>query len=79
MNNRESLKKTTLSGLLWMFMERIGAQLVSFVVSIVLARLLLPEQYGVISIVLVFINICNVFVTSGFGKALVQKKARYWH
>lgn len=69
-----TLKSKTLSGLFWMYMERIGAQVVSFVVSVVLARLLMPEEYGVISIVLVFINICNVFVTSGFGKALVQKK-----
>ena len=74
MSSNESLKSKTLAGLFWMYMERIGAQLVSFVVSIVLARLLMPEEYGVISIVLVFINICNVFVTSGFGKALVQKK-----
>ena len=57
-----------------MYLERIGAQVVSFIVSVILARLLLPEQYGAISIVLVFINLCNVFVTSGWGKALVQKK-----
>ena len=74
MNNNDYLKSKTLSGLLWMYMERIGAQVVSFVVSIVLARLLMPEEYGVISIVLVFINICNIFATGGFGKALVQKK-----
>lgn len=74
MSNNESLKSRTLSGLFWMYMERIGAQLVSFVVSIVLARLLMPAEYGVISIVLVFINICNVFATGGFGKALIQKK-----
>ncbi len=74
MSSNDSLKAKTLAGLFWMYMERIGAQVVSFVVSVVLARLLLPEQYGVISIVLVFINLCNVFVTSGWGKALVQKK-----
>ncbi len=74
MSNNGSLKAKTLAGLFWMYMERIGAQVVSFVVSIVLARLLMPEEYGVISIVLVFINICNVFATGGFGKALVQKK-----
>lgn len=74
MDNHRSLKEKTLSGLLWVFMERIGAQIVSFVVSIVLARLLLPEEYGVISIVLVFINICNVFASCGFSRALIQKK-----
>lgn len=70
----DSLKKKTLMGLFWAFAERIGAQLVGFVVSIVLARLLMPEEYGVIAIVLVFINLCNVFVDSGFGRALIQKK-----
>ena len=74
MSSNNSLKTKTLAGLFWMYMERIGAQVVSFIVSVVLARLLLPEQYGVISIVMVFINLCNVFVTSGWGKSLVQKK-----
>lgn len=61
-------------GLIWTFGERITAQLVTTLVTIVLARLLDPEHYGIISIVTVFITICNVFVTSGFGTALVQKK-----
>lgn len=74
MEERNDLKRKTLAGLFWTFAERIGAQLISFVVSIVLARLLLPEEYGVIAIVLVFINLCDVFVNSGFGKALIQKK-----
>ena len=62
------------SGLIWSFAERIAAQLVSTVVTIILARILDPEHYGVISIVTVFTTICNVFVTSGFGSAIVQKK-----
>ena len=60
--------------MLWTFMERVGTQLVTFIVGIVLARLLLPDDYGVIAIVLVFVNICDVFVTGGMGMALVQKK-----
>ena len=55
-------------------MERIGAQGVNFIVSIVLARLLLPEQYGIVALVTVIINLCNVFVTSGLPNALIQKK-----
>lgn len=74
MSANSSLKTKTLAGLFWSFFERIGAQLVSFVVSIILARLLMPEEYGAIAIVLVFINICDVFVNSGFAQALVQKK-----
>ncbi len=62
------------SGFLWRFAERIGAQGVSFIVSIVLARLLAPEVYGTIALVTVFTTILNVFVDSGFGNALIQKK-----
>ncbi len=61
-------------GLIWSFGERITAQLVSTIVSIVLARFLEPDHYGIISIVTVFITLCDVFVTSGMGTALVQKK-----
>lgn len=61
-------------GLIWSFGERITAQLVSTLVTIVLARLLDPTHYGIISIVTVFISFCNVFVTSGMGSAIVQKK-----
>ena len=70
----ESIKTKVMSGLIWTFGERITAQVVSFVVSIVLARILMPEEYGIISMVLVFINIANVFVSNGLGEALVQKK-----
>lgn len=68
------LQRKVFSGLLWKFGERIGAQAVSFLVSIILARLLLPSDYGVIALITIFIDIANVFVSSGFGAALVQKK-----
>lgn len=71
MTNKKSGIK---GGLLWSFGERITAQLVSTLVTIVLARLLDPSHYGIISIVTVFITFCNVFVTSGMGSAIVQKK-----
>ena len=70
----DGLKNKIFSGLFWKFGERILAQGVSFAVSVVLSRLLLPDDYGVVAIVLIFINIANVFVTSGFSTALVQKK-----
>lgn len=63
-----------LSGFLWRFMERFGAYLVSFVVSIVLARMLEPEVYGTIALVAIFTNILQVFVDTGLGRALIQKK-----
>lgn len=67
-------KKAVLSGVFWKFSERIAAQAVSLIVSVILARLLLPEEYGAIALVTVFITIANVFVTSGFGTSLIQKK-----
>lgn len=72
--NEKSLKEKIINGLVWKFGERIIAQGVSFIISLVLARLLLPDQYGVVSLILVFINIANVFVSDGLGAALVQKK-----
>ena len=68
------MRKQTLRGLAWTYMERVGTQVVSFIVSIILARVLMPHDYGVIAIVLVFIHVCDVFVQSGMGMALVQKK-----
>lgn len=70
----KNLKQNVASGLTWKFAERILAQLVTFVVSIVLARLLSPEHYGAIAIVNIFIALANVFVVSGFGNSLIQKK-----
>ena len=69
-----SLKSKTISGLLWKFAERTGAQAITFILSIILARLLSPSDYGAIAILLVFITIADVFVNAGFGSALIQKK-----
>ena len=66
--------KGLLSNLSWKFAERITAQAVTLVVSIVLARLLDPSHYGIISLVMIYIAIANVFVSDGFGSALIQKK-----
>ena len=60
--------------MIWAFGEQFAAQAVSFILSVILARLLMPDEYGTITMVLVFINIANVFVTNGFGEALVQRK-----
>ena len=65
---------STTSGLLWSFSERFGAQLISLIVSLILARLLMPSDYGIVVTVSIFINIANAFVTGGFGNSLIQKK-----
>lgn len=67
-------KQKVAGGFFWAYAERIIAQVVSLIVSIVLARLLEPENYGVISIVMIFITICDAVVTGGFGNVIVQKK-----
>lgn len=69
-----NIKENIISSLLWKLMERSGTQGIQFIVQIILARLLLPEEYGIIAIVMVFIQLANVFVQSGFNTALIQKK-----
>lgn len=71
---KKDLGRNIVSGLFWRFGERICAQGVSFIISLILARLLSPNDYGIVAILLIFIDIANVFVTSSFGVALVQKQ-----
>lgn len=61
-------------GVFWVLMEKCGLQVAHFVVTLVLARLLTPNDYGTVALLSIFITISNVFVDGGFGKALVQKK-----
>ena len=70
----ENIKKSVFSGLIWKFIEVLSVDGVSFVVSIILARLLMPEDFGEISLVTIFITLANVFVVYGLGTALIQKK-----
>lgn len=65
---------STLTNLSWKFAERIASQMVSFVVSIVLARILDPSDYGAIAMVMIFVTLAQVFVEGGFSSALIQKK-----
>ncbi|MDY4507792.1 MAG: lipopolysaccharide biosynthesis protein [Candidatus Faecousia sp.] len=69
-----SRSKNTITNFLWRFAERCGAQGVSFIVSLVLARLLSPDDYGTVALMTVFISILSVFIDSGFSAALIQKK-----
>lgn len=66
--------KKIFTNFIWRFAERCGAQLVAFVVSVVLARLLEPDAYGTIALMTVFISIVQIFVDSGLGNSLIQKK-----
>lgn len=69
-----NLKTSLLSSLFWKFLERGGVSGVQFVVQIILARLLLPADYGIIALIVILISISQVFVQSGLGTALIQKK-----
>lgn len=71
-NQNES--KTIFSALIWKFLERFGVQVSLFVLQIVLARILDPEHYGILSLMLVFTTLATVFVQRGFNTALVQNK-----
>lgn len=70
----KNTKQSVFSNLSWRFGERVFASLVGFVVSIILARILGPEAYGTIALITVFTTILQVFVDSGLGNALIQKK-----
>ena len=67
-------KKKVVSGLIWSYGERLTAQGISLVVTVILSRILFPEEYGTIAIVLIFISICDAFLIGGLGNSLIQKK-----
>lgn len=72
----KSLKHKTTNGLLWSSIERFSNQGVQFLFSIVLARLLVPSDYGIVAMVAIFFMIAQCFIESGFGSALVRKQDR---
>lgn len=74
MTEDSNLKKKVFSGMIWRMGERITAQLVTFIISVILARIISPDDYGAIAMVMVFINIANIFVVNGFGSSLIQGK-----
>lgn len=67
-------KNRTGGALFWKLLERFGVQGIQFLLQIVLARLLDPEHYGVLSTMIIFVNLANVFIQTGFNTALVQNK-----
>lgn len=73
MSNNE-LKKQAFTGTTWKFLERIAAQGVSLIVSIILARLLAPNDYSATSVVTIFFAFANILISGGLNTALIQKK-----
>jgi O-antigen/teichoic acid export membrane protein len=70
------LKKRTVKGLVWSAIEYFSVQGAQFILGLILARLLLPADYGLIGMLTIFIAISQTFVDSGFSSALIQKKER---
>ncbi|MBQ7617186.1 lipopolysaccharide biosynthesis protein [bacterium] len=67
-------KKKAVSGIIWKFLERICAQGISLIVSIILARILIPKDYSVVSVITIFFAFANVIISGGLNAALIQKK-----
>lgn len=73
-NSKGQIKKVVVKNLFWKFGESVSSNIISFVISVVLARLLMPSEYGLIAMTSIFLSIANVFTCSGLGVSLVQKK-----
>ena len=70
----QSLKDKTVKGVAWSGVDNVAQHVVSFIVSIVLARLLSPDDYGLIGIIAIFTAICTALIGGGFGAALIRKQ-----
>ena len=72
----DNLKNKTIKGLLWSFIENFSLKAVQFILGIVMARYLLPEDFGLIAMLAIFISISQIFIDGGFSAALIQKRNR---
>src|SRR5690554_3066169 len=69
-----SLKSKTISGIIWTGLETVGQYFIQFVITIILARILTPSDFGLIEMLLIFTALSRVIVDSGFSQALIRKK-----
>ena len=72
--SEQSLKHKAASGMVWSAIQKYSTMLITFISGIILARLLMPEDYGAIGMLLIFMSLAEVFIDAGFGSALIQKK-----
>lgn len=70
----DKLKEKTIQGVFWNLLERVGMRVIGFLPSIILARLLSPKEFGLVGMLSLFVALSEVFLDSGFGAALIQKK-----
>lgn len=71
---KDNLKKKAASGMVWTAVQKYSTMIISFISGMILARLLMPEDYGAIGMLLIFMSLAEVFIDAGFGSALIQKK-----
>ena len=71
-----SIKQQVTKSVFWSAVERFSVQGVQFILSLIIARLLLPADYGLIAMLSIFMSIAQTFIDSGFANALIQKKDR---
>lgn len=69
-----SIKKQVIGGVIWQTLGRYSALIIQFIVTILIARILTPEDYGMIGLLTVFTAISLLLIDSGFGQALIQQK-----
>ena len=69
-----SLKEKTIRGLSWSFVDNSAAQILTFIITIILARLIDPSEYGIVGYIVFFVAISSTFIDSGFTTALIRKK-----
>lgn len=68
------LKERTIKGVAWSALQKYSTTVIGFISSIILARLLSPDDYGIIGMLAIFMSLAEVFIDAGFGSALIQKK-----
>lgn len=73
---QSDLKNKTVNGVVWSFIERFSVQGVVFVLDLIIARLIGPENYGLIAMLAIFMSVSQVFIDGGFSSALIQRKER---
>ncbi len=72
----ENLRKKTTNGIIWSAIERFSLQIVQFIINIIMARLLLPSDYGMIGMLAIFLQLSQAFIDCGFTNALIQRQNR---
>jgi O-antigen/teichoic acid export membrane protein len=71
---KDNLKHKAATGMVWTAVQKYSTMAISFISGIILARLLMPEDYGAIGMLAIFMSLAEVFIDAGFGSALIQKK-----